>query len=153
MGVSLLELVISMGLLAVIMLPVISLMATSHKVYTASSHRHDGDYARRTALDAAGRVTQGAQTIVATGANYVDLQFPSGELGRLSFNGAGLTWTAAGTTQLLAIGLTQGRFSVGVAPGANSTAGGLLLVEVASRQAGEPQDSWSSAQFWIRPPI
>lgn len=150
-GLSLLELVVSMGLLTILMLPVVGLLATSYKVYNASSQRHDGNYARQTALDAAEHVLRGAEQVVAVSRGSVNVRFADGTVGRLAYSRGRLTWTAGGASQTLADHLSDASFSVGTAAGASPSAGELLLVELATRGAGEPSDTWSNTRIWIRP--
>lgn len=152
-GVSLIEMVVSMGLLSVIMLPVISLLATSHKVFSASSARHDGNYLRHTSLDGASRVLAGAESVVAISSRSVEVQFSTGATGELAFGAGRLIWTFGGTAQELADGLSDARFTVSIAPGAPSVAGEIVRLEVASQSVGEPQANWSSTQVWVRPAI
>ena len=152
-GLSLVELVVSMGLMSLIMMPVIGLMATSYKVYNASSTTLDGGYARQVALDSAAMRLQFAQRVLAVGTNFGDVQMASGATARLSISGTQLTWTEGGTTQILVSGLSSARFSVGAAGRATATAGELLLIEVGSRAPGDPLETWSSTQLWIKPTL
>ncbi len=152
-GVSLAELTVAMGLCAIIMLPVIGLLGTSHKVYSASSTRSGGDGARRAGLDAVSLRLADAVRIVSANSTAVRVQFPSGAVGVLSYGGGRLVWRLGAIREDLVAGLSNARFSVGSAAGAGPVAGELLLVELASRSGSEPNDSWSSTQVWIKPTI
>lgn len=151
-GMTLMELVVSMGLLAMIMLPVIGLLGTTYKVYNSSSERYNGSYARQTALDTTAMLLSGASDAT-TASNRVDVRFENGTSGRLSYSRGQLIWNFAGTSQVLVNGLTRARFTLGAAPGASPTAGELLLLEVASQSREEPVETWSSTRIWIRPTI
>ena len=152
-AMTLLELIVSMGLLALIMLPVISLLATSYKVMNASNARQDGSYARRTALDAASSLLREGVAVTAIGQNHVEVLFPSGSLGRLDYARGEMSWSVGGVREVVARGLADLQFSVGTSAGARPVAGKLILLEVATRGINEPTDSWSSTQIWIRPAI
>ena len=151
-GMTLLELIVSMGLLSMIMLPVIGLLGTTFKVYNSSSERYNGSYTRQTALDTTAMLLAGAEDATTT-SNGVDVRFANGTTGRLSYSNGQLTWDFAGTSQVLVTGLTGARFTLGAAPGAPPTAGELLLLEVASQSPDEPVETWSSTRIWIRPTI
>ncbi|MEZ6136913.1 MAG: prepilin-type N-terminal cleavage/methylation domain-containing protein [Pirellulaceae bacterium] len=151
-GLSLVELVISMGLLSLMMLPVIALMATSYKVASASTTSRDSAYARHVALEVAALRLQYADQVVATGSNFIDVRLPTGT-GRLSYAGGRLNWRFGSLNEVLAQGLSNARFSVGAAPGANPEAGELLLIELGTRPTGAPTEVWSSTQIWIKPTI
>ncbi len=152
-AMSLIEVVISMGLLAVVMLPIIGLMATSRKVMIAGDTSRSGDYARQTSLDAAIFRLRSAQQVVDSGSNYVDVITGTGTTGRLSVSGGRLLWTEAGVQQTLATGLSSANFTFGTASGAPATAGTLLMLEVATQASAEPMPHWSSATIWIKPTI
>ena len=152
-AISLVEVVVSLGLLAAIMLPVAGLMATSHKVFQAGQVAHDAAYVRQTALDAARIRLQGCQRVVAVASQHVDLLTAAGTTARLTFVAGRLQWSEGGAVQVLASGLTAARFNVGTAAGANVTAGSLLMIEVATQRPGEPNPHWSTTTVWIRPSI
>lgn len=152
-GFSLVELVIAMGLLAIIMMPIIALMATSYKVYNASSTSRDGTYLRQVALDSAAIRLQNTNRVVAAGTNFVDVQTATGATARLSYSAGRLYWREGGVNHVLVQDLSNARFSVGAASGATPAAGDLLLLEVGSRRPGEPVETWSSTRFWIKPTI
>lgn len=150
---SLIEVVISMGLLAVVMLPILGLMATSRKVMIAGDTSRSGDYARQTALDVAIVRLRSAQQVVDSGSNYVDVLTGSGTTCRLSVSNGRLLWTEAGIQQTLATGLSSANFTFGTAPGATPTAGTLLMLEVATQAPSEPVPHRSSTTIWIKPTI
>lgn len=152
-GFSLVELVIAMGLLSIIMMPIIALMATSYKVYNASSTSRDGNYLRQVALDAAAMRLQSANRVLAASPNFVDVRTASGTTARLFYSGGRLIWRESGVDQVLVQDLSNARFSVGAAAGATAAAGDLILLEVGSRRPGEPVESWSSTRLWIKPII
>jgi prepilin-type N-terminal cleavage/methylation domain-containing protein len=152
-GFSLVELVIAMGLLAIIMMPIIALMATSYKVYNASSTSRDGTYVRQVALDAAAIRLSATNRVLGAGTNYVDVRTAAGTTARLSYTGGTLVWRENGVNQVLVQDLSNARFSVGAAAGATATAGELILLEVGSRRPGEPVETWSSTRLWIKPTI
>ncbi len=151
-ALSLLELVVSMGLLALIMVPVISLLGTSYKVMNASSERAEGSYARQSALDAIGMNLRGCTQVLDAQAEELVVLTADGNKTRLSFSRGELLLETALGQQSLTTGLSGIRFSVGAKSGAPPAAGELILVEVASRGPSEPTETWSSTQLWIRPP-
>jgi hypothetical protein len=152
-GLSLLELTVSMGLLALIMVPVISLLSTSHKVMGASSAKQSGAYARHAALDAVGWRIAGSVQVVSALPQRLVLRQADGTVATLRLSRDELQWeTGLGTESLIA-GLSNARFSVGAVAGSPPAAGQLFLFEVATRAPGEPEETWSSTQFWIRPAI
>lgn len=152
-GLSLLELTVAMGLLSIVMLPTISLLATSHKIYNSQNVRHDGDYLRMTALDAAVQRLHGAEKIVQLESDYVEVVFASGVFGVLAFERGDLIWKTSVGSELLARGLSGAKLDVGTAAGATAEAGQVLLVYLGSRGVGEPTETWSSERVWIRPAI
>ena len=152
-GLSLVELVVSMGLLSILMLPIIGLLATSHKVYNASNVRHDGNYARHIALDAVAARMGSAVRVVSANPSQIDVQLASGAVGRLTYSRGVLAWRVGTSVEVLARGLANARFSVGAVAGAGPAAGELVSVEVATRGTGEPADTWSSTNVWVKPTI
>jgi len=152
-GLSLLELTVSMGLLALIMVPVISLLATSYKVMGASSARQSGAYARHAALDAVGWRLTGSVQVVSALPQRLLLRQEDGTLATLRIFRDELRWETGLGVETLMAGLSNARFSVEAVAGSPPAAGELLLLEVATRAAGEPQETWSSTHFWIRPAI
>ncbi len=150
-AMSLLELIVSMGLLSLIMVPVVSLLGTSYKVMNASSDRQSGNYTRQVALDSVAVRLAGSSQILSSSSSQVTALLSDGSQGRLSFSRGELTWETPLGVETLIAGLSNARFSVGAIPGASLPAGELFLIEVASRGPGEPQETWSSTQIWIRP--
>jgi hypothetical protein len=152
-GLSLLELTVSMGLLALIMIPVISLLSTSHKVMGASSTRQSGAYARHAALDAVGWRLTGCVQVVSSFPQRLVLRQADGSTATLRFSRGELQWETGLGVESLIIGLSNARFNVSAVSGSTIAAGELFLLEVATRGAGEPHETWSSTQYWIRPAI
>ena len=153
-AMTLLELVVSMGLLALIMVPVVSLLGTSYKVMNRGSDQAEGSYARHVGLDAAAMLLSDSQNIIDSSTTHVTVGLSSGLQGRLSFSRGELLWQInGGSPQLLARGLSGARFSVGTAAGATAVAGQLLKLELATRTTSDLSDQWSSTELWIRPTI
>ena len=152
-AMSLLELIVSMGLLSLIMVPVVSLLGTSYKVMNASSDRQAGSYTRQVALDSVVYRLAGSTQVLDAGTDHITVLLADGDKARLSFGGGELFWETSFGVESLIAGLSNARFSVGAGPGATALAGELFLIEVASRGPGEPQETWSSTQIWIRPAI
>ena len=150
-GLSLVELVVSMGLLSLIMLPVVGLLATSFKVYNAGCTSRDAGYARQVALDAIAFRIQAADRVINTTTTLLRLQLISGGTAELGFVNDAVTWTVGGKTEVLASGISDAKFSMGSAAGAAPTAGDLVRVEVASKVVTEPLEKWSSTTFWVHP--
>lgn len=151
-GLSLLELVVSMGLLSLLMVPVVGLLSTSLKVYTASNDRFDGDYARQTALDGSTYLIRDGVAVVAHSPTSLEIRFASGSVGQLRYDRGQLTWTIGSARQLLSSSLTDARFSV-INSATDPTAGELIKLEFASQSSTEPTARWSTTQVWIRPLI
>ncbi len=152
-GLSLVELVVSMGLMSLIMLPIIGLMATSYKVYNAGCTSRDGAYARQVALDAINLRLRNARNVVNATSGFLEVQLLNGGTATLEFVAGGLDWTESGIRQTLASGLTSARFNVGAGSGATPVAGDLLSIEVATKTSAEPVETWSSTTLWLRPTI
>ncbi len=152
-GLSLVELVVSMGLLSLMMLPIVGLMATSFKVYNAGNTSRDGAYARQVALDAVSFRLKGSRQVVRARSGYLEVRLLNGTTAALELVDGGLYWTEGGARQMLATGITHARFSAGTGSGATTSAGELLLIEVASQASTEPVEKWSSTTLWLRPTI
>ncbi len=152
-ALSLLELIVSMGLLSLIMVPVVSLLGTSYKVMVASSDRQAGSYTRQVALDSVAYRLNGSTQVLAADAAELDVRLADGNTARLSFNRGELLWETSFGVETLVAGLSNARFSVGASKGASPLAGELFLIEVASRGPDEPRETWSSTQLWIRPTL
>lgn len=152
-GLSLVELVVSMGLLSLMMLPIIGLMATSYKVFNAGNTHRDGAYARQVAMDAIGVRLQGAAEVLRISPGYLEVRLSGGAAAELELAGGSLFWTEAGDRQMLATGITNARFTAGTSAGDSTSAGELVLVEVASQANSEPVEKWSSTTLWLRPTI
>jgi hypothetical protein len=152
-ALSMVEVVLSLGLLSVIMIPIVGLMATSQKIMSAGQASRSGAYTRQTALDAAVVRLQSARRVLRTGSQHVDVLTASGTTARLSFSAERLLWIEGGVRQVLASGLTQVRFGSGAAPGASPTAGSLMSLELATQAPTEPAAQWSGTTVWIKPII
>jgi len=152
-GLSLVELVVSMGLLSLMMLPIVGLMATSYKVFNAGNTSRDGAYARQVALDAVSYRLQGARQVVRARSGYLEVRLLNGTTAALELTAGSLFWTEAGARQMLATGITNARFVAGTSTGATTSAGELVLIEVASQASTEPVEKWSTTTLWLRPTI
>lgn len=156
-AMTLLELVVSMGLLAVIMLPLIGLMGTTYRVYAASSDRQEGSYLRTSALDACVHLLRDAESIVAASPTRLQVKLSTGAIGELSFGRKRLVWKQTGAAQVLAIGLANAKFSTTRVPAGrldpDQSIGSLVQLKFSSQRAGEPNESWSTTSVWVRPTI
>ncbi|MCA9242042.1 MAG: hypothetical protein KDA37_17650 [Planctomycetales bacterium] len=142
---TLLEVVVAVGLLALIMVLMVSLLTTSSNVLQASQGRHERGYA----LEAAAALLRGAEAAqVAT--TRLRAQFATGQVGNLAFDArtGNLTWEIDGSTQILVRDLAAARFSV-----EPQSDGQLIRLAVATRAARAGPELWSHVVVWIRPHI
>ncbi len=147
------ELVVSMGLLAIIMVPIVGMLSTTHKVYNSQNDRAGQEYTRQIALDATSFLLRGASGIVRVPTRPVQLKLSHGGTATLEFTRGQITWTVGGSRQIVAQGLTDVRFTDLTNRRADTDAGRLLRIEVASRSTTQTRDVWSTTTNWIKPAI
>lgn len=150
-GMSLVELVMSMGLLAMIMMPIIALMSSTFHIYESTQSRQTGALSRHSCLDVLAERCGSATAVRSVGRSSVVFEMRDGSTARCFLRRGVMNWRQGGVTEPLVAGLNSLSFSL--VDQTATSAGSLLQVKATTQPDPEVAAKTSTTTLWIRPAI
>ncbi len=152
-GMSMMELLAAMMLMALIAVPLFGMIQASLRVSETSSQRQSGSFLRQAALEGISRGLQGSTDVLEVQEQSLVFLQADGQKARLSFDGGQLILENDQGSESLMQGIAKLRFYVVNKP-STAADGWLIGVEVttAASRPTYPAEV-SSTQVWVRPEI
>lgn len=147
-GLTLLESVISMGLLSAIMLPVAAVMSTSYQVYTSGVNHGTTAGVRASAQAVVCDKLRQAVSVTQLRSDRLDVRMQDGSTARLSRSGDQLRWRNTGPPEALAVGVSGLQFELAGVNSADPRVGTLVKMTVETNAGGRA--SVSQSLLWVR---
>jgi hypothetical protein len=149
-GTSLMEVVVGLTLATMLLVPTISLMNASHRVWRQFESGHGAVAVRQAAIQEVQLRLDRATRLLNTSNNQVRFVSKTGENQRIYQNGNRILWQHGSASDLLAEGVGALRFRQ-IATGSTPDQGQLLEVRLQNSNGSNVADTTSTALFWVRP--